>query len=290
MLAPISQFGYTKITDLEIEFTSLSLNVTTGTTYLWDFGDGSGTSSQENESHTFSTPGFYQVSLKVTNPDNQESIEIITLNLSGTPAPTLFTNIPNLVDLYSPTSIIGTIRNHNQKDFLIAKWQQYLQPLVINPEVAIVNTHLSQNWPPLVNSLIAKLVVIDIVEMESTAFLLNVEQAGANQTIPNTSNTSTTSSSNGGIKSIETGPTKVERFEDKDSSSVSEKTWNLAKTFKDLIVKDGVLDMLKKSACQDSKRLSIYLPMCGPLPNKVFSPSVVKPCKGNGVQIKDIYN
>lgn len=37
-------------------------------TYLWDFGDGSPTTTLENPCHTYSTPGVYTVTLSATNP------------------------------------------------------------------------------------------------------------------------------------------------------------------------------------------------------------------------------
>ncbi|REK35870.1 MAG: PKD domain-containing protein [Bacteroidetes bacterium] len=49
-----------------VNFTSTS----TGSginSYLWDFGDGTGTSNLQNPAHTFSTPGVYTVTLTVSN-------------------------------------------------------------------------------------------------------------------------------------------------------------------------------------------------------------------------------
>lgn len=262
MPSPISQFGY-NINGMEVSFTSLSLNVNVDTTYLWDFGDGI-TSTEENPIHTFIGEGFYTVSLQVTNLDNSTSTSDNVINLSGSINPTIFNNIPLLVDNYSPSEIVGTVKNNSQKEFLIAKWQLYLQPLIFNPEVQVENTFNASSWPPLVNSLIAKLVVIDIIIMESSAFLLRTAVNGSGGGTTSSSGTNT-SSSNGGIKSIETGPTKVERYENKDNSSTSEKLSNLSKTYQSLISPGGVLDQLKETACQESKRLQIYLPSCGQL-------------------------
>lgn len=262
MPSPISQFGYT-VNGLEVIFNSLSLNVTLDSTYLWDFGDGN-TSVEEDPTHTYAVAAFYNVKLTVTNSDATTSESTVMINLSGTNNPALFNDIGALIDLYSPTEIIGTVRNHQQKEFLIAKWQAYLQPLMVNPEVSVENTYNVNAYTPLANSLIAKLVVIDIIMMETSSFLMKtaVDGNGGSTTSSDTSNTSTM----GGIKSIETGPTKVERYENKDASSSSEKASNLAKTYQNLISKGGVLDQLKDSACQESQRILVYLPMCGPLP------------------------
>jgi PKD repeat protein len=276
MPAPISQFGY-QVNDLEITFTSLSLNVDVDTTYLWDFGDGN-TSAEENPIHTYLAPAFYNVKLTVTNLDASTSESIVLINISGTQNPEIFNDIPSMVDLYSPTEIIGTVRNHQQKEFLISKWQAYLQPLVVDKIVTIENTYNPNAYSPLANSLIAKLVVIEIIMAEASAFLLKTAVDGNGGSSASSGSGSTTV--NGSIKSIETGPTKVERYENKDVSSASEKSANLAKTYQNLITQGGVLDQLKDSACQESKRIDVYLPMCGPLPasNKGFGVT----CKNEG--------
>jgi len=276
MLSPISQFGY-QINGLEVSLTSLSLNTDADTQYLWDFGDGI-TSTLENPLHTFLQAGFYQVSLTVTNLDLQSTSSSNIINLSGTLQPVMFTDIPQLVDLYCPTEIIGTAKNNSQKEFLIDKWQEYLQPLVFNPSVSIENTHIANSYPPLVNYLIAKLVVIDIIIMESSAFLIQAATSGNNGGTTSSSGT-TNSSTQGGIKSIETGPTKVERYENKDTSSTSEKLSNLSKAYQSLISPGGVLDQLRETACQEAKRLQIYLPTCGPLVNDNKGFKVVKNTK-----------
>ena len=263
MPPPISQFGYT-VVGLEVTFTSLALNTTTDTTYEWDFGDGN-TSTEEDPVHIYDVPAFYVVKLTVTNIDSTTDTEEVTINLSGTNNPALFNDIGKLVVLYSPTEIIGTIRNHAQKEFFINKWQAYLQPLMIHPEILVEDTYNQSAWGPLANSLIAKLVVIEIIMAETSSFLLRtaVDGSGGTTSSSDSGNTQT----QGTIKSIETGPTKDERYENKDISSVSEKLANLAKTYQNLAAKDGILDQLKASACQESKRIEVYLPMCGPLPS-----------------------
>lgn len=260
MSSPISQYGYL-VNENVVTFTSLSLNTNQDTIYHWEFGDGN-TSSEENPVHTYIEPIFYEVTLTTTNPGLNPSSSATLLNLTGAPNPIVFNDIPKIIDLYTPTAIVGTIKNHAQKQFLISKWQCYLQPLLFNPTVSSFNTYNVNSYPPLANSLIAKLVVIDIIEMEATAFLIDTANSGNTNT---QSIENTIANSSGGVKSIETGPTKVERYENKDISSNSEKVANLAKTYQSLITSGGVLDQLKSSACQDSQRIQVYLPMCGQL-------------------------
>lgn len=276
MPLPIAQFGYT-LTGLEVAFTNLSLGVDENTTYAWDFGNGNN-SIDESPTETYATAEFFTVSLTATNGSDSDICTVV-INLTGLPPVDLFNNIPNMVDLYSPTSIVGTIVNHAQKEFLIAKWQLYLQPLVENPSVEVTNTYIPSSWSPLANSLIAKLTVIDIIEMEVAKFTMNAAQAGSSSTFGTSSSSSNSSQSNpepGPIKSIETGPTKVERYENKDTSSSSEMASNLAKTYQSLTVQGGILDQLKESACMEADRIDVYLPMCGVMKNIVIAPKVFK--------------
>jgi PKD repeat protein len=281
MPTPISLIGYNVSESLSVQFTSLSLNVENDTTYLWTFGDGT-TSSEENPLKLYTEEGFYNVSLLVTNIDASDSTSSVLINLTGSPAPTLMTDIPAMVDLYSPTQVIGSVKNNKQKEFFIAKWQCYLQPLVVEPEVTVDNVYNANAYNPLANSLIARLTVIDIILAEASAFTISIANEGQQPSGTSSSNSSSTSSSNGGIKSIETGPTKVERYENKDTSSNSEKLSNLSKAYQQLIVKDGVLSELEKLACQEAERLQVYLPMCGHIKAPVKGFKVVKKTKPSG--------
>ncbi|MDW0140771.1 MAG: PKD domain-containing protein, partial [Nitrososphaeraceae archaeon] len=71
-------------------------NLTGGTepyTYVWDFGDGSEESNEQTVSHTFEEAGTYNITLGVTDTDNQtasDSIEI-TVDEAAPPPPTTIT-------------------------------------------------------------------------------------------------------------------------------------------------------------------------------------------------------
>ncbi|TWO32739.1 PKD domain-containing protein [Seonamhaeicola sediminis] len=64
-------FNY-RINCLDVTFEDLSVQCSTKTTYIWDFGDGSPTSNQENPKHIYTTPGTYEVSLTIL--DGTESL------------------------------------------------------------------------------------------------------------------------------------------------------------------------------------------------------------------------
>ncbi|MDH3699426.1 MAG: PKD domain-containing protein, partial [Flavobacteriaceae bacterium] len=73
---------------LEVNFTGRNSTDDKGVVgYLWDFGDGSGTSTEITPNHIFALDGNYTVSLTVTDAEglsNTTSIIITVLELSGT--------------------------------------------------------------------------------------------------------------------------------------------------------------------------------------------------------------
>ena len=273
MPLPIVNFGYVVESYLKVAFKNLSLNLTGTSEYYWDFGDGN-SSILQNPIHEYDEVGYYTVKLKITN-SGEVPVELSTLiNLTDTVNPEIMYNIPNMIDLYSPPSIVTTIKNHEQKEFLIAKWQEYLQPLVEYPHtVSLLNIYNPLAWPVLVNSLIAKLVVLDIITMNYTRLLLTIPELSD---ISNNQNLK----SKGSIKTIETGPTKVERYENKDASSNSEMMLNLGRLYKQLI-DGGISGQLTQDICQDAYRVRIELPMCGIPFNQVIPVIVTKNKRGS---------
>ncbi|MEM7346453.1 MAG: PKD domain-containing protein, partial [Chloroflexota bacterium] len=77
LVSPDAAFTYTVVDDVakEIQFH----NGSTGSdlSYLWDFGDGSATSTQQNPSHTYSEAGSYTVRLTVSNSIGTDVTTII---------------------------------------------------------------------------------------------------------------------------------------------------------------------------------------------------------------------
>ncbi|MEZ4775620.1 MAG: PKD domain-containing protein [Bacteroidia bacterium] len=60
-----------------LQFTDISVPDTTLMTWLWDFGDGT-TSSTQNPGHVYSIPGFYTVTLTITNVNNCSDTRVRT--------------------------------------------------------------------------------------------------------------------------------------------------------------------------------------------------------------------
>ncbi|MFH4966484.1 PKD domain-containing protein, partial [Gaetbulibacter sp. M235] len=65
--------------NLDVDFTASTVNAGVNTTYLWNFGDGSPTSSLQNPSHTYAASGNYNVSLTVTDPDGIAPCNVVTV-------------------------------------------------------------------------------------------------------------------------------------------------------------------------------------------------------------------
>jgi PKD repeat protein len=65
LFPPTANFTYS-VTDLTVTFTNTSIDATS---YLWDFGDNVGTSTDENPTYTYAEEGIYTVKLTATNSD-----------------------------------------------------------------------------------------------------------------------------------------------------------------------------------------------------------------------------
>jgi len=80
--SPVADFSGTPFSGdapLLVQFTDLSTN--DPTSWQWDFGD-SGTSTLQNPSHTYNSPGTYTVTLTATNThgsDNETKVDYITV-------------------------------------------------------------------------------------------------------------------------------------------------------------------------------------------------------------------
>ena len=68
---PIASFTSTvdDVEFLKVMFTNVSQNATS---YTWDFGDGAGTSTEENPTYTYATSGTYQVTLVASDGTNTD--------------------------------------------------------------------------------------------------------------------------------------------------------------------------------------------------------------------------
>lgn len=69
---------------LAVQFSNLSTNIDSSTTYLWNFGDGN-TSSLQNPFHTYNIAGTYDVSLIATDANGCSNIILFSnyISISG---------------------------------------------------------------------------------------------------------------------------------------------------------------------------------------------------------------
>ena len=86
---PTAEFSVDDVTvnvDVTVTFTDASTNATS---WLWDFGDSSGTSTLQNPTYTYDTAGSYTVSLTAYNIELAESTEtkVDYITVSNWPAP-----------------------------------------------------------------------------------------------------------------------------------------------------------------------------------------------------------
>ncbi len=252
MAIPIANFGFSR-TGLNVVFSNLSFNTDNASTYTWDFGDGTSSTLKIPPTHSFGSEGFFLVSLIVTNGTD---IDTIQMNVGvGTSTSTLLSlPIYKLVEYYLPSTLTAASKTEIIAN--IQTWQLYIQPLVENPDLPVADVHNESKWQALVNVLIGQLVAYDILIQEAAAFMA---------TLSSTTSGGTTGSRQ--TKSIETGPTRVEWFND------SETLQDVSKAYSNANASNGIISLLKDSICQISSRVRIYLPICGQLKH---SPTIFK--------------
>lgn len=269
MAKPIAYFGYSK-KGLTIQFEDNSLNKPTA--WAWDFGD-ENTSTEQNPTHTYLELGSYVVKLSVINPDGASEPFEFTIRL-GSDDGKLDITLIELIDHYLPSALRGEM-SMKEKVSLIQNYQLYLQPLVEIPyPVSIEDTHNEKAWPGLANMLIAQLVTMDIITQGANQFI-TAAMTGATSIIDNGSGEETGTGEQQ-IKSIETGPTKTEWYEDSSAVTNSEMIKNIGEAYSNAVRAGGALDQLRILTCQQAARIRVYLPMCGPLDHTTIPPKVFK--------------
>lgn len=161
-MAPIASYQVT-VAGLSVTFTDSSANLPTS--WAWSFGDGT-TSTSRHPVHTYTVEGIYNVVLTVANADGSdtEANQII----ASTKA-ILYATIAQMVkgELNGLVTVDSNYFQH-----LVRKWQLFLQPgLPPHQAVSDADVFNELKWPSLVNVLISKLVIYDLI-------LRAVRQAG----------------------------------------------------------------------------------------------------------------
>ncbi len=266
---PIAYFGYSK-KGLTIEFVDNSLN--SPTAWAWDFGDGN-QSTTKNPTHTYLALGSYVVKLTATNAEGTS--EPFEMNISvGLVDGKIDITLLELIDKYMPSALRGEA-DMREKIALIQNYQLYLQPLVEIPfKVNEQDTHNERAWPGMVNMLLAQMVTMDIIVQGANQFISNAVIGAIDTEEDNEEETP--EKENQDLKSIETGPTKTEWYENDYGVKKSEAIKNIAQAYSNATKAGGAIDQLKVIICQQASRLRIYLPMCGQLEHNTVVPRVGK--------------
>lgn len=102
--------------ELTIDFDNLS----NGQTYVWDFGDGSPTTTEENPTHTFQGPGVYEVTLIAYHPESCNLEDVVTYTV-GVGAPQDIESAFQLIQTDCENFLVeGT--NLSSGDYLAFEW------------------------------------------------------------------------------------------------------------------------------------------------------------------------
>lgn len=167
MAKPTASFTFT-MNGLSVQFTDRSSGIVTSR--LWDFGDGN-TSTDQNPSRTYAAAGVYVVNLSVTNADGTD---IYQYSLVVTVAPGIASTIFELVVSYTPPGLAvdGIVFTDSRN-----KWMIYLQAAF---DISDTDLFKEEVWPPLARVLIAKLIVLDMINNAAAGAMLVL--ANASQT------------------------------------------------------------------------------------------------------------
>lgn len=104
--SPVAEFTATTA-DLTATFSNTSTNATS---YTWDFGDGTGTSNDENPVYTYSESGTYVVKLTATNDDGSDEVtsEVTVTTAAVAPVAGFTVNTSDLTATFTNTSTDAT--------------------------------------------------------------------------------------------------------------------------------------------------------------------------------------
>lgn len=142
------------------------------------------------------------------------------------------------------------------KEIRLEYWRKFLQ-YSISPPIEDNELNIEESWPPLVNVLIAKLVIYDLVLQAARDAMLGSFGAGGE---------SGESGGSGGLKSLKTGPSEAEWY---DSSKSLESIFKVGAGGK------TIFDTFTEGICMLANQLGIKLSICKQK-NPVFTPIVIR--------------
>lgn len=151
MPIPIASFDYT-YSGLSFTFKDRSSGIVNS--YSWDFGNGLTSTLQNPPAVAYATAGTYAIKLTVTNADGSSAYNA-SIIAKVTPALSL-----SILDMVRGDLPMGLVLDNIVYQNSIRKWQLYLQGAA---EISDVDVFDESKWPSLVNVLISKLVVYDLI-------------------------------------------------------------------------------------------------------------------------------
>lgn len=267
---------------LEVSFKVVS-KVPANATVGWDFGVSGSSSEDLNPTFTYESPGYYTVTLTVTEPAKEEGGEPTISTVSQTVMVTdvgtkthLNDSIYNLIDLYIPPNLVSDGMTLQQKTTYIQKWQLYLGPLV-DRYIPIEEYTNELQYEGLENQLVMELAVWDFLNVQITSLLTGTGQYIDFLTYQTQTSKQDTEEKHGDdqgttskVKRIQTGPTEVEYFDD-----LSDSLSTLYKAYTQALQPGGIMDILRQNLCNLASRLQIFLPFCDNSYKPVKVPRVV---------------
>lgn len=265
-MALVSNFSYTT-SGLSVDFTDRTVNPggPAVSTWNWNFGDGNSSTSQ-NPSHTYASPGIYGVILVAG--DGVTTNTIVRYLFVTSEAGVIPVTIMEMVLMKIPPTLYDTQN-------ILTYIQRYQLMLREAPEteITLANVFNESAWPSMYNVLIAELVVLECIREMASIY------ASSGSLI----NTQITSSTTGGeetvdkeLKSVKTGPAEAEWFS--KNETIAELTDKYSQYYYLLFGKQNIVEELQKSVCMLASSLEVYLPtICGEQKLPYFGFDVVTP-------------
>lgn len=254
-MAPV-EFGFIPtISGLKVNF-RLTGQVPSTMPVDWDFGDSNQEYNQRQVSHTYEESGFYDVTVSYTDIKKGKTYSYsqqIVVNIEAKTS--LNGSIYDLIDYYLPQEIV-TKMSLVEKQMYINKWQLYIHPLV-NHFIPKEDYNNELYYEGLENQLIMELAVYDFLYTKLYNLLARAGQYLSNVTGLNEEETDNLTSRGDRIKSITTGPTEVQYYD-----NLSESISSLYSTYYKALQPGGLIDTIRNQLCMLAERLDIFIPFC----------------------------
>jgi len=175
VVGPTADFSGTPLNGecpLNVSFTDLSVAGTNGiTSWTWDFGDG-GTSSSQNPSHIYNTPGTYTVSLTVSDGSLSDTETKVDYIIVSAPAPYMTIN---------PTSVAVSALSGNTS-FTISSNESWTIE-TSDPDVTVSSSSGSGNQAinvsyPSINTMAGEIYTVTVTSNSNIVQVFTINQDG----------------------------------------------------------------------------------------------------------------